>query len=91
MNEYIYVEFLFDMPDSQIGSIELRKLGKDFELIDTSNEFDNGNTFHTAQRYSGKISSEVATMIKLSNPFLAERMHISYIPNDLKDKYRTDK
>ena len=91
MNEYIYVEFLFDMPDSQIGSIELRKLGSEFELINKSEEFDHGHAFHTGQKYCGKISAEAATMIKLSNPFLAERMHISYISNELKDRYRTDK
>jgi hypothetical protein len=91
MNEYVYVEFLFDMPDSLIGSVELRKLGDDFQLIDTSEEFDHGGAYHTGQRYCGKISAEAATMIKLSNPFLAEHMHISYISTQLKDKYRTDK
>ena len=88
MNEYIYVEFLFDMPDSQIGSIELRKLGSEFQLLQTSDEFDHGHAFHTGQKYCGKISAEAATIIKLSNPFLAERMHISYITDNLKNKYR---
>lgn len=36
----------------------------------------------------GKITSEYASVVKLRYKFLADRMHISYIDEDLKDKYR---
>jgi len=91
MNEFVYVEFLFDMPDAQLGSIELRKLGSDFELLDTKEELGDNYNYFNKQIYRGKISSETATLIKLGNPLLAKHMHISYISEDLKNKYRTDK
>ena len=88
MKDYIYVEFQFEINDVAEGSIEIRKLGSEFELIDNNYTSSEDFTYHTLQKYCGKISSETATLIKLSNPFLAERMHISYISDELKNKYR---
>ena len=65
--------------------MKLESIG-DFELIKSDYIWqDADNVF----RLSGKINSATATMIKLQDPFLAEHMRISYIPEDLKNKYRT--
>lgn len=37
---------------------------------------------------SGKMNSEEASVLKLQNAFLADRMKIYYIPDELKNKYR---
>ncbi len=37
---------------------------------------------------SFRYPSDEILLLKLSNQFLSERMRISYIDNDLKDKYR---
>jgi len=87
MNEFLYVEFVFN------GSIEcdeltekLEKLGADFNYIsDSFSEEWHQSDSHTI---SGKIRAEAATVIKLTDKFLADRMRISYISATLKDKYR---
>jgi len=82
MNETVLVEFVassetefFDM------MIRINSLGNDFQLI-------SGRDTYNFTKVSGKITSEFAVIIRLKEPFLAERMRISYIPDELKDKYR---
>jgi hypothetical protein len=89
VNEYVLVEFLAKNSDEHIL---LEKLENLEDFIQTKDEFewehDDGSTFDTWIRVFGKIRSETASLIKLQDPFLAERMRISYIPDELKDKYR---
>lgn len=90
MNETILVEFIFSVDDVQQGEKFLRRLGSDFARIDDNVEWgqdSNGGT--TGYRHIiGKIDAMAATALKFQNKFLADRMRISYIPDDLKDKYR---
>lgn len=91
MNEYVFVEFIAGEPlESARLKDELGKLGKDFMQVNfqNENEEDEDGNYYEWVRIQGKISSQYASVIKLQNTFLAERMRISYIPNDLKDKYR---
>lgn len=91
MNEFVLVEFIASYPDdSDLLLSKLGALGKDFVTIKESDEFDEDEDGHRDEwlRVTGMISSMYASVIKLQDPFLAERMRISYIPSELKDKYR---
>jgi hypothetical protein len=91
MNEFVFVEFLFDTNSAMQGASEVIALGEDFILIKSEIEWeDDTQSGHSQgyQRIRGKINSATATAIKLGNPFLSDRMRISYISNELKDKYR---
>ena len=91
MNEFVFVEFLFETSVAMQGADEVVALGKDFIRVNSEVKWGELNTFGYIQTYQcirGKIKSETATAIKLSNTFLSDRMHISYIPSELKDKYR---
>ena len=90
MNEFVLVEFVAkNVNDYYKVIFELTKLGDDFKMSDTTNtappqysgSLDLGSIF-------GKMNSVTATFITLQNPYLAERMRISYIPDEMKDKYR---
>jgi hypothetical protein len=84
MNEFIFVEFIFEI-EPGMSYLE-SKLGKDFVFIDNCTLIDHkGNLSY---KISGKINSEAATVIKLRDKFLSDRMRISYIPDTLKDRYR---
>lgn len=92
MKEVILVEFIAGLPIE--SSLLLKKLSvlpiaefciknsKNFSKADV-----NGNYVEWII-VTGEITSAYATIVKLQDPFLAERMRISYIPNELKDKYR---
>lgn len=47
----------------------------------------NNRTFHLVH-ISGRINSEYATMLKLKDQFLGPRLRVSFIDNNIKDKYR---
>ena len=89
MNEFVFVEFLVDTKDLSILENKLAK------LVDTG-DFVNAHPAglieifpdRTCRIISGKIASAVASLIKLQDPFLAECMRVSYISEDLKNKYR---
>ena len=92
MNEFVLVEFLFTCGQGEQGMQAIKALGNDFIQIasdlDGFNSDDRG--YVTTYRLTkGKISSQTATVIKLSNKFLSDRMRISYISDELKDKYRS--
>lgn len=91
MNEYVLVEFVAGQPfEAQTLKEKLLALGSDFTLIRTKDEIeiDEDGNYADWIRVQGKISSEYASVIKLQDPFLAERMRVSYIPAELKEKYR---
>lgn len=87
MDEYVYVEFLFDQDNCMTGADEIVALGNDFILLNSELEYT--DTKQTAyHRTKGKIRSATATAIKLRNSVLSASMHISYISDELKNKYR---
>jgi hypothetical protein len=91
MNEYVLVEFIAERhSDSAILFGKLDALGEDFILLkdEIEREGDEDGLFQEWVRVSGKINAAYASVIKLQDPFLADRMRISYIPDDLKNKYR---
>ncbi len=91
MNEFIYVDFLFRQGDAMRAADEIRNLGDDFRLLSSEADYElyNSDDMLIYFRISGEINSSAATMIKLNNKFLADHMRISYIPDKLKDKYRS--
>ena len=91
MKEFLLVEFLFTYREVVSELRKLNDLGADFEHIEYNYEWEEDSDRVSDDSYiriSGKINSEVASLIKLQNPNLAGKMRISYIPEELKDKYR---
>ncbi len=82
MNEFVYVEFLIEDELFSKHYTPLHDLGDDFRQIGWP--YSEGRYI----RITGNINSMAASILKLSNPFLAERMRISHIPDSLKNKYR---
>ena len=92
MKEFVLVEFLAEGDDRPILMDKLLCLGDEFKYIQSSAEYERDSELLGDKEYtrvSGRISSEYASIIKLQDAFLADRMRVSYIPEDLKDKYRT--
>jgi hypothetical protein len=92
MREYVLVEFLVAF--SEAGSLleQLNALGDDFIHIKDDHEFETDTDTGTTEywiRVTGKISSMQASVIKLQDSYLASRMRISYISEELKNKYRS--
>lgn len=90
MKEFVLAEFLFDLDEYPVELGKLIALGNDFKLIKCDDEFDDdedGLRFEY-KRVSGKINTMTASVIKLQNPALAGKMRISYISEELKNKYR---
>jgi hypothetical protein len=92
MNEFVLVEFI---ATNETDLITLKdkviELGSDYQHIDDDHEYDedtNTNIFQQWYILSGRINSMRASLIKLQDPFLADRMRISHIPEELKNKYR---
>lgn len=91
MKEYVLVEFLFELSEYVDANQMLEALGDDFVPIKVIEEWDtdSGDSFIDEYiRVSGRINSAAATVMKLQHPELASKMRISYIPDELKDKYR---
>ncbi len=90
MKEFVLVEFLFLREEFHIEFMKLDSLGEDFVCFNTYSESETDEDGNTDDyiRVSGKIYSQAASLIKLQNPTLAGKMRISYIPDELKDKYR---
>jgi hypothetical protein len=82
MNEFVYVEFIFDQISWVDGCEQIIALGEDFSLLDKGKQLD--GYYHV----TGRIASQMATVITLGNKFLSDRMHISYIDAELKHEYR---
>lgn len=91
MNEFVLVEFLARYPDDFYQVlIKLEKLGSDFEIVTHGLDMDEDEDGEHSEwgRVSGRINSQAASIIKMQDSFLAERMRISYISDELKDRYR---
>ena len=91
MNEFILVEFLVKSEDKPILLKKLNTLSYGFTQLTDEYEWEHDDDdFIVEQWYRiwGRINSVDATMIKLQDPFLSEHMRVSYIPDDLKNKYR---
>jgi len=90
MKEYTLVEFLFTVDEYPSEFRKLTALGDDFVFIGMDYEYEDDDlgTRQEYKRISGRINSMTASLIKLQNPALAGKMRISYIPDELKDKYR---
>jgi len=86
MKNYIFIEFVFSRLEANQVYAEIKELGNDFVIGDRVVK--SGYCIDDHCVISGAINSATATMLKLSNPFLANRMNISYISDELKDKYR---
>jgi hypothetical protein len=90
MKEYVFVECLFTLDEYPVELGKLVALGDDFKLIKCDDEWDeddDGLRFEY-KRVSGQINTMTASVIKLQNPALAGKMRISYISEELKNKYR---
>lgn len=88
MNEVVLVGFKFFTDDTtQRGLAMLNALGEDFNELSISTIVTGINLDET--HIVGKISSSALTVIRLSHPDLTECMNISYVSDDLKNKYRT--
>lgn len=89
MNEFSLVEFFAAADDVEELKTRLYNLGDDLEIIDYNSEYETEEgMFYGFLRISGRINTATASVVRLSDPFLSDRMRISYIPNELKDKYR---
>lgn len=91
MKEYVFVEFLFTEEEYSAEIKKLIALGDDFVFLGTVHEYEDDTDFAMRtdyKRVSGEINSQAASIIKLQNPVLAGKMRISYIPEELKNKYR---
>lgn len=90
MKEYVLCEFLIEEFGIELIEV-LTTLEPDFIVIDIWNEheIDEDGNVTEWRRITGKIHTEFATVLKLKHSILADRMRISYIPEELKNKYRT--
>lgn len=93
MNEFIYVEFIFPQVFAVTGSKLLQELEDDFVIHNSEVEWDiesdySSQGFIGFMHVKGKINSATATALKLQNSPLVEYMRVSFIPADLKNKYR---
>lgn len=91
MNEYVLVEFLAGIPNEEALLDKcIEEMGPDFVYLNKvyESEHDEDGNYADWVRVQGKISSQYASILKLQSPFLAERMRISYISEELKSKYR---
>ena len=85
--EFIFAEFIFENDQmSQEGSRLLEKLEKEGKLFILINHVSDAN--NTPFLVQAKIEPILATILKLQYPLLSERMRISYISDDLKNRYR---
>lgn len=88
MNNFIFAEFLVEFSEYVQLENKLSMLGKDFETIDIVSEYDTGEDVEVLMRVSGRMNSETASAIKLSDLFLSKRMRVSCISDELKNQFR---
>ena len=90
MNETVLVEFLFQEEEYDEGCKAIRSLGDDFQPLNSHFEGDiESMPSGLYYKVNGKLNSIAATAITLGNKFLADRMRVSYISDELKNKYRS--
>lgn len=88
MKEFVLIEIITESKYAKETMLALENLGNDFQQLSEGFAWDDENNHwnSTYAKFSGKINSESATILALSNPHLDIR--ISYISDELKDKYR---
>lgn len=86
MNEFVLAQFVFPRDGLIDGYKLLGELGDDFVLIGSAIDIEAYPS--STLIVSGKLSASMATVIKLGNSALSDAMRVSYIPDELKDKYR---
>ncbi len=90
MNETVFAEFLFLVEEWDEGNREIKSLGDDFQLLAGYFEGDiESMPSGLYYKVNGKLNSVAATAITLGNKFLADRMRVSYISDELKNRYRS--
>jgi hypothetical protein len=88
MREYVLVEFIAKGADQGPLIARLRAI-REIVILGSADEFEEEDDAYTEWiRITAKVESQFLTMLKLTDPFLAERMRISYISDELKNKYR---
>jgi len=91
MKEFVYVEFLIEPSRREEVEKILLQFGDDFIRTKHELEYDIDNMGYAMDvfyRIGGSINSSIASILKLQNAYLADRMVISYISDELKNKYR---
>jgi len=91
MKEFVLVEFLFTRDEAGFELGKLNLLGPDFIHLGNDYESEGDSESGITEEYIrvfGKINSMAASLIKLQNPALSGKMRISYISDELKDRYR---
>jgi hypothetical protein len=93
MNETVLAEFLFEEEMADKCEQFISSLGDDFKHIKTEIEwdFEIPSARNQYRRISGSLSGERALVIKLGDPFYADRLQVYSVPTELKDKYRTSR
>jgi len=87
VNDFIFVEFMFESFDAAIGIKKLAELGNDFRQVGKEKQY-YGTRGTELVSVSGNINSTTASALKLQDEFLSKRMRVSYIPAALKNSYR---
>jgi hypothetical protein len=84
MNEYSYVEFFCPYDTEHRVLAALTELGDDFVMQTLGAPFDR----YGLSKITGKIATEQASMLMLKGGILSMYMHMSGIPDSIKDMYR---
>lgn len=90
----VYIEFMCRAVGHEMKRMDIyaKALDKDsFEFMNdeiTSGPADNRGYANMHYIVRGKIFPEYATILKFQNPWLAERMKLSSISDELKDSFR---
>lgn len=82
MNEYILAEFAISKNGISNMNEYLRSLGDDFQFVNLTVKG------HDDAIITGKIRADTATTIKLRDDAVSQCMRVSFISDDLKNKYR---
>ena len=92
MKEFLLVSFVIDSEKAEELISILDNLNEDFTLINTDVEFETNELGIICKNIQhlihGRISSEAATMMVLTYPWVSDHMQISYISDNMKDRYR---
>jgi hypothetical protein len=88
MNEFVLVEFIFEDEYASEGAERVIALAGDFELSNSYIRYDT-HDYKDYHIINGRLNAMTASALKLQDKFLSDRMYVSYISDELKDRYRT--
>lgn len=86
-SDYVFADFFIESTDQRLLDECLEKFGRDATIIKCSQAYDvdyNGPVCPNWYTISCRMTSEVASIIKLQDGYLSERMKISYMPEEFK-------